>query len=149
MRKGHKFEEWIEKKVMRGVEALGCHWHKNEPRRTLDGVFIAGEPFDYEVFMPDGTDVFDAKDIRSKAWYLKDKDLRQCNELVKCGRAGCRAYFLLRFDGTDVRAISAIKTAAILAAGCRTVTRGDCTDWELIDRIKKRLPRTEQEEKQL
>ena len=136
MRKGYKLEHEIAK-VLQCADKLGCHCHKNHPCRTVSGIYIEGEPFDYEVFLPDGVDVFDAKEVSGKAWYMRDKDIRQCNELVKCGRSrACRAYFLLLFDGGDVRTVSAEHAAAVLKKGCKTITKGECGGWDLTDRLK-------------
>ncbi|MDY3030737.1 MAG: hypothetical protein SOS24_03110 [Clostridia bacterium] len=139
MRKGYVFENEI-KRLMSVAEACGMHWHKNNPNRTVNGIYVAGEPYDYEIFLPEGVEVFDAKEVSGRAWHLKDKDVRQCSELCKCAEAAnVKAYFVLLFGGSDVRAVSAAHVKEVLTSGSRTVGKDECTEWDLPKRLKHEL----------
>ena len=82
-RRGYIFENQI-KKVCEYVEAIGGHAHKNHAERLQDGTYIKGEPFDYEIFLPNYKAVFDAKECKTRKWHMVDKDIKQCNEMKKC-----------------------------------------------------------------
>lgn len=84
-------------KVVKHIDKLGYHAHKNHPQRSLDGVFISGEPYDYDIFLPNYKACFDAKMCESAKWHLKDKDIKQANILKKCKKAGMDAFFLVYF----------------------------------------------------
>ena len=104
MQKGHSFEKQIEK-IIEYIENLGFHGHKNYAKRLEDGTYIKGESFDYEIFLPNRHDCFDAKQCSTNTWHIKPKDIKQTNELKKCKNAGCNAYFLICFENKDVRMI--------------------------------------------
>lgn len=135
MRKGHSFEHEIDK-VLKFADKIGCHCHKNHPNRTVSGEYLEGEPFDYEIFLPYGVDVFDAKEVDGKEWHMKQKDIRQCNELMKCKSDICRAYFLLLFNKQDVVCVDAEDVANVLKGGHKTVKKELGYKWDLIDRLK-------------
>ena len=76
MVKGRFFEKEIEK-VIEYVEKLGFHGHKNNPYRLADGTYIKGENFDYEIFLPQRHDCFDAKQCTTDTWHILKKDIKQ------------------------------------------------------------------------
>lgn len=130
-RRGYIFENQI-KKVCDYVEAIGGHAHKNHAERLQDGTYIKGEPFDYEIFLPNYKAVFDAKECKDREWRMVDKDIRQCNELKKCKNAGFKAYFLICFEGHDVRMIDVDEAIRVLRNGRKTIKAEGNPGWDLI-----------------
>ena len=64
-RRGQELESYINSLLLK-LEAIGIHGHKNNPLRTMQGITLQGEPFDYEVFMPDCIHLFDAKECSDR-----------------------------------------------------------------------------------
>jgi penicillin-binding protein-related factor A (putative recombinase) len=56
---------------------------KNNPSRTHDGLYLAGEPFDYTVFTHKGCFCFDAKMTEKESWPFLRKDIKQGTNLYK------------------------------------------------------------------
>lgn len=133
-RRGFIFENQI-KKVCDYVEAIGGHAHKNQPERTIDGTYIKGEPFDYEIFLPNYKAVFDAKECKTKKWHMVDKDIRQCNEMKKCKNAGLKAYFLICFEGKRVRMVDVDTAIATLKGGSKIISEEGNPTWDLIEML--------------
>lgn len=133
-RRGFIFENQI-KKVCDYVEAIGGHAHKNHPERTIDGTYIKGEPFDYEIFLPNYKAVFDAKECKTKKWHMVDKDIRQCNEMKKCKNAGLKAYFLICFEGKRVRMVDVDTAIATLKGGSKIISEEGNPTWDLIEML--------------
>lgn len=133
-RRGFIFENQI-KKVCDYVEAIGGHAHKNHPERTIDGTYIKGEPFDYEIFLPNYKAVFDAKECKTKKWHMVDKDIRQCNEMKKCKNAGLKAYFLICFEGKRVRMVDVDTAIATLKGGSKIISAEGNPTWDLIEML--------------
>lgn len=129
-RRGYIFENQI-KKVCDYVEAIGGHAHKNHAERLQDGTYIKGEPFDYEIFLPNYKAVFDAKEVKTDKWHMVDKDIRQCNELKKCKNAGFEAYFLICSQGI-VRMIDVDIAIETLKKGSKTISLPGNPEWDLI-----------------
>ena len=48
MRRGYELENELNR-LSKYLNANGIHMHKNHPRRTEQGIYLEGEPFDYEV----------------------------------------------------------------------------------------------------
>lgn len=131
-RRGFIFENQV-KKVCEYVEEIGGHAHKNHAERLQDGTYIKGEPFDYEIFLPNYKAVFDAKECKTNKWHMVDKDIRQCDEMKKCKNAGLKAYFLICFEGHDVRMIDVDTAIEILKYGSKTIPAADNPKWDLIE----------------
>ena len=131
-RRGYQFENKI-KQVCDYVEEIGGHAHKNHAERLKDGTYIKGEPFDYEIFLPNYKAVFDAKECKTRKWHMADKDIRQCDEMKKCKNAGLKAYFLICFEGHDVRMIDVDTVIEILKYGSKTIPAADNPKWDLIE----------------
>lgn len=130
-RRGNQFENQIQK-VCDYVEAIGGHAHKNHPERTVDGIYKKGEPFDYEIFLPNRHDCFDAKQCDTDTWHVVKKDIRQVNELKKCKNAGCNAYFLICFENKDVRMIDVDTVIEYLKQNKKSIKKGGLPSWDLI-----------------
>ena len=69
-KKSTQFENKI-KQVCDYIEEIGGHAHKNHAERLQDGTYIKGEPFDYEIFLPNYKAVFDAKECKTREWLKK------------------------------------------------------------------------------
>lgn len=135
-RRGYQFENQIQK-VCDYVEAIGGHAHKNHPERTVDGIYKKGEPFDYEIFLPNYKAVFDAKQCNTDTWNIVKKDIRQTNELKKCKNAGLKAYFLICFENKDVRQVDVDIVIEHLKNNKKSIKKDGLPKWELINELKK------------
>lgn len=131
MQRGRSFEKQIEK-VIEYVEQLGFHGHKNYANRLLDGTYIKGESFDYEIFLPNRHDCFDAKEAKTDIYHIVKKDIKQINELKKCKNAGCNAYLLICFERKDVRMIDVDVIINLLKNNKKSIKREDNPSWDLI-----------------
>lgn len=92
-------EGWVDRQI-RIIQHHGYHGHKNHPKRTFDGKYIAGEPFDYEIFTPKVKWCFDAKECAGNHWNLSNAKPGQVNALKQCKNAGLDAFFLVYFRPT-------------------------------------------------
>ena len=136
MQKGRSFEKQIEK-VIDHIEKLGFHGHKNYAKRLEDGTYIEGESFDYEIFLPNRHDCFDAKQCDTDTWHIVKKDVRQVNELKKCKNAGCNAYFLIFFENKDVRMIDVDLVINYLMKNIKSIKKYGLPEWNLIQELRK------------
>ena len=96
MRRGFQFEIELNR-VSKYLNSIGVHMHKNHARRTESGLYLEGEPFDYEVIANGVIHCFDAKECMAKSWNLKNAKLSQLNNLLVCQKNGAQAYFLVWF----------------------------------------------------
>lgn len=131
MQKGRSFEKQIEK-VIEYVEKIGFHGHKNYAKRLEDGTYISGESFDYEIFLPNRHDCFDAKQCISDTWHILKKDIKQCNELKKCKNAGCNAYFLICYENKEVKMIDVDIVIDYLNQNIKSIKKYGLPEWNLI-----------------
>ena len=76
------FEKQIEK-VIDYIEKLGFHGHKNYAKRTSEGLYLEGECFDYEIFLPNRHDCFDAKECNTDTFPLANIHEHQV-EFMRC-----------------------------------------------------------------
>lgn len=136
MQKGKWFENQIEK-VIEYIEKMGGHGHKNHANRTQEGIYLEGEPFDFEIFTKDYKCVFDAKEVEGDTWHMAKKDIVQANNLKKCKNCGIHAYFLICFNKTEVKQIDVDRIIEVLRKGKKSVHKSLGTEWELLKRIKK------------
>lgn len=121
MVKGKSLETQLDKLCER-INAMGYHAHKNHPNRTADGKRLTGEPFDYEILMPDYHACFDAKECHDSAWHMQKKDILQAEHLKHCKNAGCDAFFLIFFfDERKLLKFDVDKVIGVLASGSKTV----------------------------
>ena len=130
MRRGYEFECELNR-VSKYLNANGIHMHKNHARRTEQGIYLEGEPFDYEVISGGVIHCFDAKECAGKRWNLSNAKLSQLNNLLVCQKNGAQAYFLvwyrnenaiIRFDAELVR--------QKLAEGQKSLTSEEGVKWE-------------------
>lgn len=135
MRRGFDFEAQVDK-VVEYVNNIGAHAHKNNPKRTLDGIFLEGEPFDYEIFLKDYKAVFDAKKADTKVWHMLKKDIIQAEKLKHCKNTGLKAYFLVCFENKYVRQIDIDKVIDVLKQGSKSIPIELGCEWELLKILK-------------
>jgi len=79
------------------INSIGYHAHKNHPERLNSGKYIKGEPYDYEIFLPDYKACFDAKQVTGDRWSFEEKDIKQAEHLKHCKNSGMDAFFLVFF----------------------------------------------------
>ena len=96
MRRGYQFENELNR-VAKYLSSIGIHMHKNHAHRTESGVYLEGEPFDYEVIAHGTIHCFDAKECAAKSWNLSNAKLNQLNNLIMCQKNGAQSYFLVWF----------------------------------------------------
>lgn len=100
-RRGFKFEIELNR-IVDILNRNGLHAHKNHAERTIDGRFVRGEPFDYEVLNHGQLFCFDAKECAAKRWNLGNAKLNQIGALLACQRNGAEAFFLVHFTNEGV-----------------------------------------------
>lgn len=135
MQKGRSFEKQIEK-VIEYIEQLGFHGHKNQAQRLQDGTYIKGEVFDYEIFLPNRHDCFDAKQCDTDTWHIKPKDVKQTNELKKCKNAGCNAYFLICFENKYVKQLDVDLVIEYLKQNKKSIKMHGLPEWKLLKELE-------------
>lgn len=136
MRRGYKLEAQIQK-VLDYANTKGYHAHKNHPNRTVDGIYLEGEPFDYEIMIPGRIDCFDAKEVKGDVWHLKEKDVKQANHLKHAKNVGAIAYFLVQFGiNTYPLMIDVDKVIETLKSGKMSVKKNEGVRWDLIEVLK-------------
>ncbi|GEM_PF-1935204 len=138
MRRGHEFEAELNR-VSKYLNANGIHMHKNHARRTEQGIYLEGEPFDYEVISGGTIHCFDAKECSGDRWSLSNAKLSQLNNLLVCQKNGAQAYFLvwyrkinavIRFDAELVR--------QKLADGVKSLKAEEGKKWEWTELLTSR-----------
>ena len=96
MQRGHFLESELDR-VIEYLNSIGVHGHKNHARRTVDGTYLEGEPFDYEVLVDGVLHCFDAKESKTDKWALSNAKPLQVKHLQNCKKHGAEAYFLVYF----------------------------------------------------
>src|SRR4030066_1963562 len=112
----------------------GFGW-KNNAERLHDGKYIAGEPFDYTFISKHGKIfVFDAKAIHSNSWKLLDKDIIQCNNMLKCiQNPNCKGFFIVYFyEHKTYRIIDCVDVSNTLFNGRKTVKFEEFNEIDLV-----------------
>jgi len=130
-RRGYKLEHEIDK-VIKYIDSTNGFATKLYPNKTIDGIFIAGEPFDYFILLPKYKVAFDAKECAGTTWNMKPKDIKQANNLKKVKNAGLHAYFLILFENKDVRQIDIDEVIEVLKQGKKSISMELGKEWELI-----------------
>ena len=96
MRRGAEFENELNR-LSNYLNSIGVHMHKNHAKRTISGIYLEGEPFDYEIIINGVIHCFDAKECAAGTWNLSNAKLSQLNNLLVCQNNGAQAYFLVWF----------------------------------------------------
>ena len=128
-RRGFAFEIQLER-LARHLNSIGVHMHKNHARRTAEGVYIEGEPFDYEVISHGKVHCFDAKECEGKRWNLKNAKLSQLNNLLICAKNGAEAYFLVLFKPDKIIRFDAAKVCEALQNGQKSLGPEEGATWD-------------------
>ena len=138
MRRGYEFETELSR-LSKYLNANGIHMHKNHAHRTEQGVYLEGEPFDYEVISCGVLHCFDAKECAGRRWSLKNAKLSQLNNLLVCQKNGAQAYFLVWYR--DINAIIRYDAKEIrqkLEEGVKSVTPEEGVKWEWTELVTSR-----------
>lgn len=131
------FESEINK-LVKYINNIGYFSTKLHPNRNHVGKYIAGEPFDYIILLPDYKACFDAKQMSGDRWNFEDKDIMQADNLKKCKNTGIDAFFLVYFIKKkrmvkfDVDVF--IET---LGAGRKSLKFIDGEEWKINEKLKK------------
>ena len=64
---------------------------------------------------------------------MVEKDIKQCDKLKKCKNTGLKAYFLICFEGNDVRMIDVDTVITTLRSGSKTISADGNPSWDLIN----------------
>lgn len=139
MRRGFEFEIQLER-LATYLNTIGVHMHKNHARRTNEGVYIEGEPFDYEILCDGKLHCFDAKECEGKRWSLKNAKPQQLNNLLICAKNGAEAYFLVLFKPDRIVRFNADLVQKALSKGGKSLGPEDGTkwDWTVFDTSRKK-----------
>lgn len=129
MRRGFEFEILLNR-LIQDLNDAGFHAHKNYARRTNSGIYLDGEPFDYEIFHSGVLTAFDAKECAGERWSLKNAKPHQIKNLLACAKNGARAYFLVWFKRLDkIIRFNAVQVNEALANGKKSLTPDDGKAW--------------------
>lgn len=126
---------YLESEIQRVVDYLngaGYHAHKNHAQRTLDGTFIQGEPYDYEIFANGKLTCFDAKECKGKRWNFRNAKPAQIKNLSNCKKQGAEAFFLVYFSPPVNRLVKydVDKLISAMAAGVKSFTADEGVTWD-------------------
>ena len=135
MRRGYEFEAELGR-VSQYLNSKGIHMHKNYPKRTVQGLYLEGEPFDYEVMKGGEVHCFDAKECAGVRWNLSNAKMSQLNNLLICAKNGARAYFLVWYRAMNkIVRYDAEQVKQALQAGKKSLTpeEGQAWDWTELD----------------
>ena len=138
MRRGYEFEAELNR-VSKYLNANGIHMHKNHAKRTEQGIYLEGEPFDYEVITGGVIHCFDAKECAGSRWNLSNAKLNQLNNMLVCQKNGAQAYFLVWYR--NINAIIRYDVDLIkqkLANGVKSVTPEEGVKWQWTELLKSR-----------
>lgn len=133
MRRGYEFEAELNR-VSKYLNTNGIHMHKNHARRTEQGVYLEGEPFDYEVISGGVIHCFDAKECSGNRWNLSNAKPSQLNNLLVCHKNGAQAYFLVWYRKEDkVVRFDAELVRQKIVDGQKSLTSKEGTEWRWIE----------------
>lgn len=118
-------------KLIKKVNDIGYHGHKNSPERLNDGTYISGEPYDYDLFLPNYKACFDAKMCEADKWHMQPKDIKQTNYLKKCKNSGMEAFFLIYFSKTKQLLHFDIDIIIQQLGNTKSIDRGLGKKWEI------------------
>lgn len=81
--------------------------------------------------------MFDAKECQNPIWYMKDKDIKQAENLKHCKNAGLEAYFLIYFENKEVKQIDIDAVIEVLKTNKKGIDKNLGKDWGLLEVLKK------------
>jgi penicillin-binding protein-related factor A (putative recombinase) len=128
-RRGHYLETQIQE-IINYLNSVGVHAHKNHTERTVDGVYLAGEPYDYDI-IASPPHCFDAKETQRDTWPLSNAKPHQVKNLLNCQQHGAEAYFLVLFP-EGLRRFDVDYVLGAIQAGRRSLRaeEGKAWNWE-------------------
>ena len=130
MRRGFEFENELNR-LSKYLNSAGVHMHKNHANRTESGLWLEGEPFDYEVISDGVIHCFDAKECSANRWNLKNAKLNQLNNLLICAKNGAEAYFLVWFKAINqIIRFDASRVQEALINGKKSLTPEEGQKWQ-------------------
>lgn len=68
---------------------------------------------------------------------MKDKDIKQAENLKHCKNAGLEAYFLIYFENKEVKQIDIEDVIEVLKTNKKGINKNLGTDWRLLEVLKK------------
>ena len=136
MNRGKYLENQIEK-LIDHVIANGYWGQKNHERRTASGVYLEGEPFDYYIMTDKIKWAFDAKECKGPRWPIKDKEIRQTNNLLRLKKCGFEAFFLVLFAPANLVRFEAETVATVLTTGRRSLRPEEGKPFDYKEVLKK------------
>ena len=138
MRRGYEFEAELSR-LSKYLNGKGIHMHKNNALRTQQGVYLEGEPFDYEIIVDGIVHCFDAKECVGSRWNLSNAKLSQLRNLLVCQKNGAQAYFLVWYrNENDIIRYDAEIIRQKLADGVKSVTPKEGEKWEWTELLTSR-----------
>ncbi|MBQ6664901.1 MAG: Holliday junction resolvase RecU [Synergistaceae bacterium] len=138
MRRGYEFEAELSR-LSKYLNAQGIHMHKNHAKRTEQGIYLEGEPFDYEVISGGVIHCFDAKECAGRRWSLSNAKLSQLNNLLVCHKNGAQAYFLVWYRNDDaIIRFDAELVRQKLVEGQKSLTPEEGEQWEWTELLTSR-----------
>lgn len=70
---------------------------------------------------------------------MKDKDIKQAENLKHCKNAGLEAYFLIYFENKEVKQIDIDDVISVLKTGKKGINKSLGTDWRLVEVLKNEI----------
>lgn len=80
--------------------------------------------------------MFDAKECQGPVWYMKDKDIKQAENLKHCKNVGLDSYFLIFFENKEVKQIDIDSVIEVLRTGKKGIKKELGTEWKLLKILK-------------
>lgn len=122
-------------RVLKHLNNIGIHGHKNHANRTQDGTYIEGEPFDYEVISQGKTYCFDTKECHADSWNLKtNAKISQIKNLYDAAQNGAESFFLVWFATSNkIITFNIYKVREALEQGVSSLKAedGSAFDWRI------------------
>lgn len=130
MRRGQYLETELNR-VLKYLNSIGIHAHKNHPKRTDDGKYLEGEPFDYEVISHGRVYTFDAKECQRKKWNLQNAKPKQIKHLLNCKHQGADSFFLVYFfPANKLIKFDVELVRQRIADGIKSLSPGEGVKWD-------------------
>lgn len=85
--------------------------------------------------------MFDAKECQGPVWYMKEKDIKQAENLKHCKNAGLDAYFLIFFENKEVKQIDIDDVIEVLKTGKKGIRKDIGKEWNLLKILQKQKTR--------
>ena len=130
------FENQIDK-LIKKIDELGYHAHKNTATRSHFGNYIEGESYDYDMFLNGYIACFDAKSTSKNTYSIVKKDIKQINILKKCKRAGVDAFFVIYFSKDKKILKYDVDVLIDILNTSKTIKQERGAEWDIMDRIRK------------